>query len=170
MARKQEIVITGVTEVKDLARELRKHADGKEIRKMMIKEFRRAIKPMAKAAKTGALELPSKGENARRGRPSLRLELSKAVSTQIKLSGRSAGVRVFVNPKRMPEGKKSLAKHVEGTPGWQIWRHPVFGHDVWVTQEPHPFFTTATRPAEPAAQRAIKNVVDQIQRDLEHGK
>jgi hypothetical protein len=161
--------IDGVQQLRSLSRDLKQQADGKRVNRQLVTELRRAVRPMARAAKAGALTLPSKEQNLRRGRPSLRAELSRAVSTQIKTTGKRAGVRVFVNPKRMPDGKKSLARYMEGVPGWQRWRHPVFGHDVWVRQQPHPFFTSATRPAEREARQAVNNVIDKMKRDLEHG-
>lgn len=167
-ARGQQVRVIGTDELRRLARDLRDEAQGKERLRELTRELRRAARPLAKAAKAAALANPSKGWNAAHGRPSLRAEMSRAVSITAKTKGKRAGVRVYVNPKRMPSGHKALPKYVEGTVGWTRWRHPVFGNEnVWVQERAHPFFTRAVTPGERNAQRACERVIDRMIRDLE---
>jgi hypothetical protein len=148
----------------ELAKALKATADGKVILRRFRKELRTAADPMRKSVQRAALGLPSEGENARRGKPSLRRSLSRATKTRVRFSKRSAGVVVEVAPKAMPEGQKGLPPYFEGR---APLRHPTFGHEPWVRQAPAPFFYPAIRPHEPGALEAGQRVLSQITKEIE---
>lgn len=171
MAGEEQVVrVHGTDELRSLADQLREQADGRKRLRQLTTELRRAAKPLATAVKSSVLTIPSNEWNARHGRESLRRNIAKAVTVKVGTRGRkNTGVRVFINPKKMPDGRKGLVKHIEGTPGWTRWRHPVFGRDVWVNQGQNPFFTDAVRPGERLAVEAVDNVLQRVKRDLENG-
>lgn len=87
----------------------------------------------------------------------------------VRLTGTRAGVRVYIDGRKMPSGKRTLPKYVEGVPKWTKWRHPVFGNrDAWVSQRSTPFFARATSTAEHSVKSAVDSVIDRTVKDLEH--
>ncbi|MGW0764652.1 hypothetical protein [Streptomyces sp. NPDC002676] len=149
------------SELKRLAKKLRQ-LDEKELKKRLTKELRAAGKPLVPRVRSAARATPSK----RPYRPDgLRGTLSKAVKLQVRTSGRDAGVTLRVDGRKMPAHMKALPKYMEGKK--KPWRHRVYGRDVWVTQEPHPFFYKSLQASGPLARAAVNRVVDGIKRDLE---
>lgn len=149
----------------DLAKTLRQTADGKVTLKRLRKELRQVAQPMRKSVQRAAMGLPSDGESARRGRPSLRRTLSRATRIKVTFARFTAGVMVVTGPGGMPDGMKGLPPYFEG--GAPL-RHPVFGNrDVWVRQQASPFFYPAIRPHEASVQAAAQRVLDQITKEIE---
>ena len=140
-------------------RELKNAEGGKVVLRKMTKEFRRQGKPVLDSVKRGALGTPSKGQNARRGRPSLRRSLSKAAVLQIK-TAKDAVMIVKISGKKMPSGMQGLPPYIEGQNA--TLRHPTFGHDPWVRQVPHPFFFNAVEPHRPRLHEGVNNVLNEI--------
>ena len=162
--------VDGGQELRELSRALRRHADGKALTKRLRTEMRGVAKPLVPAIRRNIKSMPSKGESRRRGRRKLRTELSRSLTLQVRTSGRSAGVAVFMSPKKMPDGKKALPSYLERRPGYMRLRHPVFGDpDLWVQQRVPPagYFTRAVGPAERNAQQRIRAVVDAIANEIE---
>lgn len=148
----------------DLARiskELRKVGDGREIRKRLTREIRREAKPLVPIVRNAILSLPTKGKDS----SGLRKRMARAVTLRVRTSGRSAGVTLRVDGRKMPEGEGSLPAYMEGTK--KRWKHPVYGDkDVWVSQQPHPYFYKIVRPYGSRARRAVLRVVASIGRDI----
>jgi hypothetical protein len=169
MARDLSVEVVGAEELRDLSRALRKQADGKERTKELRQGLRDVGRPMVPAIRAKIRGLPSKGESRRRGRKSLRAEMARSVTLQVRTSGRSAGVSVFMSPKKMSDGRKALPAYFEQTPGHTRLRHPVFGTDTWVTQgvPAAGYFTYTIRPAEQQAVRAARAVIDRTARQIE---
>lgn len=164
------MIVVGGGELRDLTRELRKQADGKERAKELRSRLRTEAKPLVPAIKSNLRSLPSKRQSRARGRPSLRGQLARSVTLQVRTSGRGAGVSVFMNPRKMPEGKKGLPGYFENLPGKAMLRHPVFGsRDVWVRQymPPAGYFTRAIGPLEERTVKGIRRVVDDMARKIE---
>ena len=93
--------------------------------------------------------------------------MAKAAQLEVK-TARHPAVSVFVNPRKMPDGQKSLPEYVEASKGHTRWRHPVFGNrDVWVQQPPNKYFTPSVRDAEALAMRECENVNKDNARDLQ---
>lgn len=147
-----------------LAKTLKQTAEGKETLRRLRKELRAAADPMVKSVKRAALGLPSQGENARRGRPSLRRTLARASRIKVSFSQRAAGVMVVTGPGKMPEGMKGLPPYFEGI---RPLRHPTFGREPWVRQDAAPFFYPAIRPHEKDALEAGARVLEQTIKEIE---
>lgn len=158
----------GADQLRAVARQLRRQAGSKTRMKQFRAELRAPAKQVQKEVRAGIRAIPSKGQSRRAGSRSLRADLAKSVSIQVRTSGRKAGVYVFMNPRKMPDRKKALPAYFEGTPRYARLRHPVFGNrEKWVTQRPHPYFTRATASAQAMAARAAEKVVDRLARELE---
>ena len=168
--RSISIEVGGGRQLAELTRALRRQADGKARAKKLRKELTAAAKPLVPAVRGKIRGLPSQGENARRGHPWLRREMARSVTLQVRTRGRRAGVSVFMNPRRMPTGKKGLPAYFEGIGKRRQLRHPVFGDtDTWVAQPVPPagYFTTAARPVERRAFNAVERVLAFTAREIE---
>ena len=150
-------------ELTTLALLLRQTADGKRMLARLRRELRREAAPAVEAARRAALSLPSKRVNAARGRVSLRAALAKATRSRLTLGKTRAGLVIEVSQRAMPEGMKSLPVYVEGL---RRWRHPVYGQDVWVRQDPMPFFYDAVRPYENRLPDAGRRIIAEVEREI----
>lgn len=140
-----------------LARDLRNLPDGPKIRRRMVAEMRREAQPVAIAVRSAYLSGPSHQS----GPSHLRAALAKAVTIQVKASGRDAGLRIRVAGKKMPDGMGSLPKRYEGT---GRWRHPTFGRDPWVGQDARPTFYKTVRLFVPRVVTGVERVYAQYER------
>lgn len=159
-------VTVDARELTDLARALGRAADGPELKKRLRAELRIEANRLIPPIRAAIAAIPSKGQSARRGRPQLRMLMARSVSTQIK-TGKWAGVRVFMNPRKMPNGMKALPGYFEGIAGKERLRHPVFGHDRWVTQRTSPYFGRGATGAEAKARAAVERVMNDIAKEIE---
>jgi hypothetical protein len=159
--------VEGLHELEALRRDLLQQADGRERTLALRRELREAARPMLLKVRSSILSTRSKNQNARRGRPSLRMEISKAATLEVR-TARHPSVSVFINPRKMPDGKKALPEYYEGSPPYTRWRHPLFNNrDYWYMIQPKPYFTDEVRDAEIRASKACQTVIDQTARDLE---
>lgn len=167
MANTQLLRVEGLGELEALRRDLLRQAEGRERTLQLRRELRDAARPMLMQVRTSILTTRSMNQNARRGKPSLRQEIAKAATLEVR-TVRHPSVSVFINPRKMPDGKKALPEYYEGSPPYTRWRSPVFGNrDVWVQHPPKPYFTDHTRDAEMRAMKACEKVIDKTARDLE---
>lgn len=149
---------------KDLARisrELRRAGNGKELIKQYRKDLRAAAKPMVPAVKAAIRAIPA----ATGQHTGLRARMARAVKLTVKTSGKRAEISVRVDGRKMPAGEGALPAYMDGRK--KPWRHPVYGNsNVWVRQDPHPYFDRAiwplTRKSRAAIRTATKNVTKQI--------
>lgn len=166
-----DVRVIGGRDLAALSRALRRQADGRERQKQLRKKLTSKARPVVPAIRANIRALPSRGESRRRGRKSLRAELARSVTLQVRTSGRKAGVSVFMNPRKMPDKKKGLPAYFEQTPGHTALRHPVFGRrdDPWVQQGvPVPgYFTRTIGPVEREATQACQEVVEQMAAEIE---
>lgn len=91
---------------------------------------------VAARAKANVLATPSKRQNAKRGKPSLRRGISDAIQVRKEHIHSATMVNVFVNTSQMPAGRKGLGSLYEGV---SEWHHPVYRHEPIVNQMPHPY-------------------------------
>jgi hypothetical protein len=135
--------------------------DDRELKKRFRKELTLAAGPVVPAVRSAIAAIPVTGTGGSTG---LRGRLQKATRLQVRTVGRQAGVRVLVDPKRMPDGQKSLPALMEGL---RPWRKPVFGNrDVWVTQPFHRYFFPTVRVLGIRGRIAMAKVVSGITRDI----
>jgi hypothetical protein len=144
---------------RDLARlvsALSKEADGVELRRDLVSGLKAAVEPFAQLARGSILSMASQGLST----PSLRSAVAAAVKVQVRTSGRGAGVFVKVGKSGMPRGFRNAPKRLNS----RGWKHPVRGNrDVWVSQVGKPgWFDDTMRRADPAAERAAKNAMDNM--------
>jgi hypothetical protein len=161
--------LRGGDDLRRVSRELRR-MDSPEIKKRFRKELRAAARPLVPVVRSSIRSIPSKRGYSPDG---LRGRMSRATRLEVKTSGRSAGVAIRVDGRKMPSGQKRLPALMEGE-GVQRnrrvdtrWRHPVFGHrEVWVQQDSHPYFFPVMRSLGLASRRAVSKVLDRITKDI----
>lgn len=155
-------------ELTELNRVLRRTANRQEMQRRLKRELRVEARKIIPPLKQSIASIPSHGMPHLKGRKPLRVLLAKAPDVQIKV-GYEARVRVFMNPNKLPEKMRSLADYMEGTPGHEHWRHPVFGK--WRRgmgdQSNHPYFERGTRDAERDAIEGVRRVMEQIAGEIE---
>lgn len=146
--------------------------DRPDLIRRMTKEIRAEAKPALVAVRRAALASPSMGQSRRRGRPSLRRELSRATILKVKTNN-AATVVIKTDPKKIRDpDMKGLPPYIEGSGGFRgtqvgVLRHPVFGNtDVWVRQDRMPYFYQTAARYGPRVFAGIGRVMDEIEREL----
>lgn len=117
--------------VKRLARVLRDESDGKALRKELIGELKDAVEPGVSAVQGKLRSIPRRSGTAGSS-PALGSYLAARVKAQVRLSGRSPGVRVRIAQTPKLRGFTLAARRLNR----ESWRRKVFGDpDVWVDQK-----------------------------------
>lgn len=168
--------MVGRSQLSRLYYDLKREADGKQRIRDLRKELRGAAKPMIPLVRASIMSMSSKNENAARGRKPLRVTMARAVTIQTRFTGQRAGVYVFMNPRKMPDGFKSIPAYFEQADlrggKYKKLRHRVYpthkNPDTWVEQDvpSRGYFTWAVRNGDKEAERAVKQVLDQTARRL----
>ncbi|CAG6392777.1 hypothetical protein NMG29_06660 [Streptomyces cocklensis] len=144
-----------------ISRELRK-MDDRELLKRFRRELRAAAKPLVPAVRASIRQIPSSRPYTAAG---LRGQMARATGLEVKTTGRQAAVIIRVDGRKMPVKAKALQAYMEGTK--PKWRHPVFGNrNVYVQQQPHPYFFTVMRTGGTRARLAVNRVIDQVSKDI----
>lgn len=142
-----------------ISKRIRKAGDGRNIRKKMTRQLRKALQPTVQKVKAEAKQLPSRGV----GQNKLRQQIARATSLQVKTAGRNPVVGVRVARSRMNEPQRNLPKLTNQG----VWRHPVFGGDVWVNQRSKKdWFDDTVRKDGPRIHREIGKVLDEIEGEI----
>lgn len=155
---------------KDLTRVTKNLAamgDGRVIRRRMAKEIRQEVRPVANRLKAAYRGNPSKNQPNPPGRGDLRRLLARAVTVQVRTSGKNAGAVIRVDGRRMPDQMGKVPALYEGR---ERWRHRVFGSDTWVKQDPTPTFDRIVPQAAPAVRRRINDAAEGLARDVVKGR
>jgi hypothetical protein len=160
--------VTGSGDLRKLSRDLRRHADGKQLRREFIRDVRAEVRPVAANIRSGYRSQPGYTGRRQRAGGTLRALLAKAVTTSVRLSGRTAGVTLRVAGNRMPSGMGRLPKLYEGNV--PNWRHPVFGSDRWASQDTGaPIFANRVRAARGSVERRVVRLVERMARRIARG-
>jgi hypothetical protein len=147
-------------DLKAVNKALRQAANGKDLRRNLVRELRHEIAPMVARVKAAWLAAPSRGRRSRRG-SSLRRLLARATRGQVRLTGREAGIRIRTDGRRMPDSMRAIPTYAEGTK--PRWRAPVFGNrDVWADHQPFPRFYASVRPDQARARREVERAVGAV--------
>jgi hypothetical protein len=148
---------TDTAALQTLARVLRSEGDGKQLRRGLTTEIRRALKPAVADAKAAALSIPALGGIASEG-GSLRAAIARNVRAEARLSGAKAGARVRVRKRGMPRDFHNAPKRTNRKKGW---RHPVWGNtERWVHQEGKPdWFDDAMRHHHPGVHAGVRKAM-----------
>jgi hypothetical protein len=146
-------------ELRELALRLKRSGDPVRMRKQLLKGLKDGVKPAVSQARSAALTLPSSGKYS----TGFRRKLARSITTQVRTSGKDAGVRVRVSKARMGRQASLVTATNKGR-----WRHPVFGdRNVWVTQHSRAgWFDQANRYSGPPVRRALKKVLDDMEKEL----
>jgi hypothetical protein len=148
-------------DLKRVAAELRR-MNNKQLKQEFTKELRAAARPMVPAVRGAIRQIPSKRGYSADG---LRGRMSKAVKLEVRTTGRDAGVRIRVDGRKMPAHEKALQSYMEGLK--KPWRHPVFGNrEVWVRQDPKPYFFRTVRPLGLASRVQVNKAIDRVSKKI----
>jgi hypothetical protein len=171
-----DFVVTGGQQLEAIAARLKTLEDGKVIRKSLTKRLGAAVKPLVPEIRSAINEIPSKGssgsasssraESNRKGDGSLRTAIARGVQQKTSLSGRNVGVRLRLDSSKLPADQKALPKLLNGP---AAFRHPVYGHKVWVSQSAHPFWWKTIAPHVDEMRTEIAGVLNDIAAQIERG-
>lgn len=122
--------------MKALAKAVRAEADGKTLRKELIAELKAAVAPGVSAVQGKLRSIPRTSAAAwahggKESRQALGSYIASRTKAQVRLSGRSPGVKIRIPQTPNIRGFKMAARRLNRT----HWRHKVFGRDIWVTQQ-----------------------------------
>lgn len=131
-----------------------------EATKDLRKELTGATAGIVPAVRQAARDLPSSRKRASRKNGSLRSAIAYAITRKIKVSTRKIMVVITSVPRG---GKSNLARAVEGD---IPWKHPVYGRQPDVTQEPHPFFYRTVQKFGPEVESRVRSVLVEFERKL----
>jgi hypothetical protein len=169
-------------DLRKLGRDLRGQ-DNKHLRSKFTKAVREPLKGAQREVRVKIRAIPSKGavtgghaarhghklkEGAKRSQRfgTLRSRLAATVAIKVNMQ-RNVSVRIYMDASKLPEGQRGLPQLMEGV---RPWRHPVFGHDVWVSQQAHPYFFTTVLPYRRQVQEELLRAADEVIRELVQGK
>lgn len=181
-----DLRIEGANEIERVARAL-KAEGGTKLRREFGKALQKEGKPAVAEARRNVMALDVKGARGgggssrvshgtrvrfstdsegeevvktSLGRSGLRDVIARATRMEIKWTGRSVGVRIFTDGRKLPADQRSLPRHMnKGS-----WRHPVFGTDAWVTQTASPagWFDRAMDKHKDDMRRAMVRVMEKF--------
>ncbi|MGI5293272.1 hypothetical protein ACQEVF_59545 [Nonomuraea polychroma] len=119
----------------ELGRALKREADGRELRRDLIRELKKPLAPAVAEIKSGVMAIGAGGLPPGEGEP-LRPAVVRRIRAEVKLSGRAIGVRVRARKTEAVRGFRNAPKRLNSPKGW---RHPTHGHtDRWVVQFGNP--------------------------------
>jgi len=116
-------------ELQALARLMRKESDGAALRKDLAANLRVAVEPGVSAVQGRLRSIPH--TSAAEPSPAMGTYLAARVKPQVRFSGRKTGVAIRIAKTPRLRGFAFASRRLDRG----SWRHPVFGHDVWVEQQ-----------------------------------
>lgn len=177
-----EIRSNGGHDFRELAAKLRKAGgQGKALRSALTKTLRTEAKPLVEDLQDSVRKVQSKGvagrgaarreEFAARGarRPrakshALRATIARSIRSRVQYSGKTYGLRVFVDASSLPQQERRLPAYLNRPQGW---RHPVWGHrDRWVQQTGQPWWDPVVARHKPRLRRAVAQAVNATLKQL----
>ncbi|GIH98091.1 hypothetical protein [Planobispora takensis] len=149
--------------LKALGRALKKDADGKALRRDLIRELKKPLVPAVAEIKAGLMSMGAGG--LRPGGEALRTAVARRIRPEVKLSGFRAGVRVKARKVPAARGFANAPKRLNSSKGW---RHPVFGHrDRWVVQFGRPdYFDAPLRDRRDDFRQAVTEAMEATARRI----
>lgn len=163
--------VVGGIELRRLTRQL-KDLQRRDLSRRLRAKIRQATNPVIRDLRTAVMNVevtalpPGRAGGARRwARPEH--ELRRRVAAAITTSITANGVRIKVSANRIGPYGSSLAKYLDAEiTQYRRWRHPVYGHDVWVLQRGQPWFFATISDRANDLERAVLEAVDEIKREL----
>jgi hypothetical protein len=143
-----------------VSRAMRKEADGKELRKDLIKELKTAIDPAVSAVAGKLRAMPG----TIHGAPPLGSYLASRTKATVRLSGRMTGVRVSIGKTPKIRNFTYAARRLNRGQ----WRRQVYGRGVWVVQRSsiEGYFDDTLNADKRKYRKAVENAVDKMARRL----
>ena len=157
------------TSVRLLVHALKAEANGKDLRRDVLRGMRAAAQPAAVAVKAAIMSMPSKGvHTGDGGSRSLRASIAAGIKVHVKLSGKAKhiGVTIAAHSRGMPRKFRRAPKYLNRK---RPWRHPVFGNrDVWVSQVSRRpgWFDDTLKAYRPVVLRAVDEALDNVARRI----
>lgn len=141
--------------VKAVGDALKAEADGKALRRDLLRQMRTAAAPAVPDVQAAVHALPGTMVAS----PGLRDAVASQVKVDARLSGHYTGVRVRIGTKKDPRGFKFAGRKMNRRRGWN---HPVFGNrEVWVNQtEGSEWFETTVAKRRDEVRAAVLDAVN----------
>lgn len=135
---------------------LQQEEDGKQLKRDLGQQLKEAVEPALPIIRG---ELMAMGGSVV-AEPGLRTSVASAMSTRVRYSGSSPGVRVAISRKGMPRGFTDAARRINQGE----WGHPVFGRaGSEVTQRgAYQFFDRPLQDRKEEMRRAVEQALDQL--------
>lgn len=147
----------------ELGRALKAEADGKALRRDLIREMKKPLAPAVAEIKAGVMSIGAGGLPPGEGEP-LRPAVARRIRSEAKLSGRAVGVRVRARRTENVRGFRHAPKRLNSPKGW---RHPVYGTDRWVTQLGKPnYFDDPLKRRHGEFRRAVLEAMEDTARRI----
>jgi hypothetical protein len=121
----------------------------KELREL-IKDLKETAPDLRKEVRGGFREIGQPVVVEARRRASWSRRIPGAISLKIAVSGKKVAIDLRTSIKKAPH-----ARAYENNGQFGVFRHPVFGKDVWVSERARPFLW-------PAAEPMIKDVNENV--------
>lgn len=155
--------------LRQLSDELKAAGRG-DLARRMRRNIRRAATPVEADLRRAAMSVHVTSSKGGHVRPDRDTGLRRRVAGAITTSVTARGVRIKVDARRVDPNAKygaSLPKYLDATlPRNQVWRHRVFGRDVWVAQRGQPWFFVTITGHERDFRQAILLAWDETAREL----
>ncbi|MEV3980804.1 hypothetical protein [Nonomuraea sp. NPDC049758] len=111
------------------------------------------------------VEAEQKAKDRAKKNTGLRDTVARSLRLTVKTGSKSARVRIEVDSAKIPEGMRTLPRHLDSEKGW---RHPLFGdREHWYSQRGRPWFASTIRRHLPALREHILKAMDDIAAKIE---
>lgn len=142
----------------EAAAALKSEADGKGLRRDLLRELKATTTPLVSDLKSAAQSIPSSGLAQNQGQP-LRQAIAASIVPQVRLSGKNTGVAVRAKSTPHVRGFRWAARRMNR----DSFRHRVYGRDVWVEQRGKPgWFDDTTKARRDDLKRAVLDAVEDM--------
>lgn len=135
-------------------RAIKLEADGKILRRELLKELKATTTPLISDLKAAALAIPSTGTHEG---AALRPAIAASLKPTVRLSGQGTGVKIRASKTPQVRGFSLAARRMNK----QSFRRRVFGGDTWVEQTGQPgWFDDTTKNRSDDIRRDVLKAID----------
>ncbi|WP_037605844.1 hypothetical protein [Streptacidiphilus rugosus] len=100
-------------------------------------------------------------------RSGLRATIAAATGSTVSTAGKRTNLTFRMKSTQLPPDQRTLGKRWNSPKGW---RHPVFGHNAWVTQLGRPYFDKVIKDNQAVLEAGIAQAMTVPQRVLDAGR
>lgn len=144
-------------ELQAAAKACKSMADGKELRKELMRNLKRATAPLVVDLKA-SISTASTGSSS----PSITSAIAQSIKPAVRLSGENTGVSVRAGTINVRGFKQAARRFNRGS-----WRHPVYGGPGFAEQVGRPnWFDGITKARKDDAKRAVLAAMEQMSKTL----